>query len=336
MARQNNELLLAWSSISNEESKPGWRAISLASAGKLKLRAGRRFPENAEAVMIGFPTKRLGEAEKLPEGQGFAVERAELEDKDHLWLALTRKSGGSAEIFSTMVCDVIEALDGAVAIGADESKLMRVFIGRVASWQEFMRRGTQTLSSESEIGLIGELLILKEIIDAGVSSFVAIESWIGPIDGVQDFEIGTGALEVKSTISASSFLAKIGSLEQLDDSFRQPLFLVGVRLTQSLNGQNLPELVKAIRGKLDSNSEPDGLFTDRLISGGYHDYHAERYTRRFELREIILLEVSSKFPRLISGNVSLGVIKATYEIDIEKVPSVNLHLTDVLKILGAI
>ena len=84
MARQSNELLLAWSSMSREELGTGWQAISLVSAGQLKLMAGRRFPENAEAVLVGFPSKSLGGPEKLPEGQGFAVERVDLEDTEHL------------------------------------------------------------------------------------------------------------------------------------------------------------------------------------------------------------------------------------------------------------
>lgn len=336
MARQSNELLMAWSSISSDESRSGWQAISLASAGQLKLRAGRRSPENAESVLVGFPSKRLGVAEKLPEGQGFAVERVDLEDNDHLWLGLTRKSGGSAEIFRLMVCDVISALDHAVANGADETKLMKVFIGRVAGWQEFMRKGTQTLSAESEIGLIGELLVLHEIIKIGVSSVVAIESWVGPLDGVQDFEIGTGVLEVKSTISNSGFLAKIGSLDQLDDSLRQPLFLVGVRLKQAANGKNLPEIVKTICDELGSNSESDGLLIDRLLAGGYVDAHAESYFRKFELVEMLLLEVVDTFPRLISGKVPVGIMKTTYEIDIEKIHGENLCLTEALIRLGAI
>lgn len=76
---------------------------------------------------------------------------------------------------------------------------------------------------------------------------LALESWVGPLNAVRDFEIGTGAIEVKTTISAVGFPAKIGSLEQLDDSARQPLFLAGVRLRQGETGQNLSELVADIR-----------------------------------------------------------------------------------------
>ena len=75
MARPSNEFLLAWSSLTGSDTEPGWQAISLPSAGALQVRAGRRSPDNAEAVLVGFPTARLAAADKLPEGQGFAVER---------------------------------------------------------------------------------------------------------------------------------------------------------------------------------------------------------------------------------------------------------------------
>lgn len=336
MARPSNEFLMAWASLAGDEAAIGWQAIALPPAGPLEVRAGRRSPDNAEAVLVGFPSIRLGSADKLPEGQGFAVERADPEGNGRLWLALTRKSAGSAELFGAMSCDVVGALDDAVATGADESKLARIFIGRVGAWQEFMRKGTQVLSPEAEIGLIGELTLLRAIIDAGVSSALAIESWVGPLDGIQDFELGTGALEVKSTLSAAGFPAKIGSLEQLDDSVRQPLFVAGARLRQTASGQNLPEIVEAMRLAIKGDAEAERLLTERLLAAGYINAHADRYPRRFEHAGTRVVEVANDFPRLISGNVPAGIMKTMYEIDLDKAPGENFGVVGALKKMGAI
>ncbi len=336
MARPSNEFLMAWSSLTGADIEPGWQAISLPSAGSLQLRAGRRSPDNAEAVLVGFPTARLTAADKLPEGQGFAVERADPEDNGRLWLALTRKSAGSAELFAAMACDVVGALDDAVATGADETKLMRVLIGRVGAWQEFMRKGTQALSPEAEVGLIGELTLLRAIIDAGVPSALAIESWVGPLDGIQDFELGTGALEVKATLSAAGFPAKIGSLEQLDDSTRQPLFVAGARLRQTESGQNLPAIVEAMRLVIKGDAEAERLLTERLLAAGYIDSHSDRYPRRFEQAGTRVVEVANEFPRLTSGKVPAGIKRAMYEIDLDKAPGENVGAKGALKIMGAI
>jgi len=336
MARPSKEFLLAWSSLSGNDAEPGWQAIALPAAGLLEIRAGRRSPDNAEAVLVGFPSARLAAADKLPEGQGFAVERADPEGNGRLWLALTRKSAGSAVLFAAMACDVVGALDEAAAAGADEPKLVRVFVGRVGAWQEFMRKGTQALSPDAKIGLIGELTLLRAIIDAGLPSALAIESWVGPLDGIQDFELGTGALEVKATLSAAGFPAKIGSLEQLDDSTRQPLFVAGAKLRQTAAGQNLPEIVDAMRASIKGDAESERLLAERLLAAGYIDSHADCYPRRFEQAGTRVVEVADDFPRLTSGKVPAGIMRAMYEIDLDKAPGENVGAEGALKKLGAI
>src|SRR6218665_3406696 len=117
MARAIDKFLMACSSLSGADIDPGWRVISLPSAGPLELRAGRRSADNAEAVLVGFPSIHLARADNLPEAQGFVVERDGPEGNGQLWLALTHKSA-STELFSAMVCDVVGALDDAVATGA--------------------------------------------------------------------------------------------------------------------------------------------------------------------------------------------------------------------------
>ncbi|KAF0811952.1 hypothetical protein IGB42_03494 [Andreprevotia sp. IGB-42] len=336
MARPSNEFLMAWSSLTSADNEPGWQAIALPSAGPLELRAGRRSPDNAEAVLVCFPSAKLATADKLSEGQGFAVERADPDGSGKLWLALTRKAAGSADLFASMACDIVGALDEAIAAGSDYRKLLRVFIGRVGAWQEFMRKGSQALSPEAEIGLIGELALLRAIIEAGVAPATAIESWVGPLDGIQDFEIGAGALEVKATLSVAGFPARIGSLEQLDDSTRQPLFVAGARLRQTESGQSLPGFVDAMRQAIKGDAEAERLLSERLLAAGYIDSHADRYPRKFEQAGTRVVEVAGNFPRMTSGTVPAGIMKAIYEIDLDKTPGDNVGAEGALKKLGAI
>jgi hypothetical protein len=336
MARPSEEFLLAWSSLSSNDLAPGWQAIALPPAGTIDVRAGRRSPDNAEAILLGFPSARLALAEKLPEGQGFVVERVVSGGEALLGLALTRRAAGSAELFAAMACDVVGALDEAAAAGAGEPKLLQAFLRRVGTWQEFMRKGSQLLSPESEIGLVGELALLRAIIDEGMPVTAAIESWVGPLDGVRDFELGTGSIEVKATLATVGFLAKIGSLDQLDDSVRQPLFIAGARLRQGETGQSLPDLVAEMRDVVAGEPEAVRLLSERLIAAGYIDAHADRYVRRFTLADTRVVEVKEGFPRLTSGSVPLGVIKVAYEIDLDQAAGPSIPAADALKKLGAI
>lgn len=336
MARQNSEFAMAWSSLSGTTEDVGWRSIPISSAGPIAISAGRKFPGNEEALLVAFAATTLPAAEKLPNGQGFSVERADPHGDGRKWLALTRKSSGSPELFTAMACDVAGALDAGAIETADEPRLLRVFLGRVRAWQEFMRKGAQALSPEAEIGLIGELSILAALIIAGLPAYVAVEGWLGPLDGIQDFEIGTGALEVKSTISSIGFPAQIGSLEQLDNATRQPLYIVGARLRQTTLGKNLPDFIDATRSLISDDRPAQQYFSDRLISAGYFDVHADNYPRRFELAGTRVLEVVEGFPRMTHGTVPSGIKRAVYDIDLDKVQTGTIELATALKKLGAL
>lgn len=156
-----------------------------------------------------------------------------------------------------------------------------------------------------------------------------------PLDGIQDFEIGAGALEVKATLARNGFPAKIGSLEQLDDSVRQPLFLAGVKLQPDV-GKTLPEFVRTLRQSVNGDTEAVQLLAERLLAAGYYDAHAERYTRRFLLANINIIEVTTQFPRLTPSSVPAGIMWAMYGIDLEKTPGENIRVEEVLKQLGVI
>ena len=335
MARLNSDFEVAWSSLSGSAVAEGWRSISVGSAGPISLFAGRRFPGNVEALLAGFKSIVIPLAEQLPDGQGFSVERADPHGDGGTWLALSREESGSMELFAAMACDVASALDAAALETNDEARLLRIFLGRVRAWQEFMRKGARALGPEAEIGLIGELVILSSLIVGGLPAHIAVDSWLGPLDAVQDFEVGSGAIEVKCTISNVGFPARIGSLEQLDSAVRQPLYLAGVRLRQSSVGKNLPDFVDRAVSLVADDAQAFRVLSNRLVSSGYFSNHSDRYPRRFELAEIRVFEVTDEFPRMTHATVPVGVNRATYDIDLDKISVEVVDLATALKKLGA-
>lgn len=336
MARPSEEFLLAWSSLSCDDEASGWRVISLSSAGPVEVQAGRRSPDNAEAILFCFPTARLARAERLPEGKGFLVERADSTDQDGLTVALTRQAAGSTELFAAMACDVVGAIDDAAASFASESKLLRVLIGRVVAWQQFMSRGATPLGPEAELGLAGELYFMTVLLDLGVSPEMMLKGWVGPEDAPQDFILGDGAIEVKATMSSSGFPVKIGSLEQLDDSVASPLFLAAVRFSREGSGLCLPEMVAQVEQRLHDEAGAVDFFRERLMVAGYSAAHATQYTRRFEPKERRILSVSEGFPRLTPGSIPVGVTRALYEINLDHAGGFLADIGGALSKLGAI
>lgn len=329
MTLPSEQLALAWNSLAaSAETGEGWRSIAVSPAGAALVHAGLRFPSGAEAILVRFSASSVSTTVKLPDGGGFLVELVSLED-GFAWVALTRREAGSLDLFASMASDVATALSSCPAV--DEAKSLSTLLGRVRAWQEFMRKGGAPLSAEAEIGLFGELSLLRAILDEGLDVPTVCDAWRGPLGGLRDFEIGTGGIEVKSTLTPSGFRAKVGSLEQLDDTERQPLFLAAVRLCQIQGGQSLPDAVETTRDIIAGDLLAERLLAERLIASGYRDRHADTYTRRFKIAEVQVYRVDQRFPRLTPHSVPQGVERASYVIDIEKAdPTATVDLCHAL------
>ncbi len=148
--------------------------------------------------------------------------------------------------------------------------------------------------------------------------------------------LGTGAIEVKSTVSPSGFPATVGSLDQLDDSLTRPLFLAGVRLAMTTSGRTLPEQVGELRNTLCDELTALGILNSRLLHAGFLDAAAERYTRRFSRAGGKVLHVSDGFPRLTRANIAIEIRRARYEIDLDLVSTGDVGIEHALRELGGI
>ena len=333
--RTEDELATAWRALSGGEDRDGWRIVSIEPAGECGLHAARQFPGDEEALVVTFPDGKVPADSQLPGGRGFEVRRVEFPfaTAAQRSVVLARLPAGSLELFSMMAQDCISVLRKSELRGRG---LIDVFLRRVAAWQEFMQRESDgLLSIEAETGLVGELFIIGELLAAKLQPGYVIDAWEGPIDGIQDFALGRGALEVKASVATSGFPAKIGSLEQLDDSVRQPIFLAAVRFALQGNGQRLPDFVEGLRAGLDGTGA-SGVFEARLARSGYLDAHASEYTRAFAPVQRRLFRVDDGFPRLFAGNVSAVVRRARYELDLDLADCGTVEMNQMLEELGLI
>ena len=178
----------------------------------------------------------------------------------------------------------------------------------------------RVLSLEKQIGLLGELLVLRDLIQLGKTD--ALNSWLGPEGGEHDFKFVEFDLEVKTTISEKRS-HRIGSLSQLTPSGDRTLLLASVQLTRTTGalGFNIAELVDWIKSNSDSTWDQ---LAEKLRHCGWREDHTHLYTARFELRsEPLTFRVDSNFPRLMSETLELSeelmprISEVSYRVDLE-------------------
>jgi hypothetical protein len=329
-----DSLLVAWRALDGTGTITGWRTINIMMHGNCRILAGRHFPGNEEALLVGFSTANVPHDKHLPQGQGFHTNRLErnLMGDGNVWVSLARLQAGSLEMFTMMADDIVCFLK--VRSEESEDEVFRAFLGRIHAWQHFMDRGSLgILSPEAEIGLFGELIVLKSLLTFGVDAIDVLNSWVGPVGGIQDFLIGCGAIEVKTTISHNTFPAIISSLEQLDPSLIQPLFIAGVRLELRESGMILPEFSKILEKLLTGNRIAASMYENKILQAGLFNSHIGSYTRKFSHKSTDAYSVRDGFPRLTHESVSIEIKRVNYELDLSLTVGYRLELFDAVNIL---
>lgn len=316
----------AWRALAGGTGE-GWRTILVANLGRVRIHAGRHLPSDRQSVEFHLPDHD-GMPDTLPEGRGFSMVRIR-EPAD--LLAVTREPDASESLFELMASDLIEDIATREARG--DTRLAATLVARVRAWQDFMERGHDgILRRDAEIGLFGELTVLVRLIHAGFGPRAAVDTWSGPSHGLHDFEFGGPAMEVKSSTASKGFVARIDSLEQLDNANAAPLLLAAVAL-EAGKGRTLPDLIADVDGLLESDDVASQSFDQRLIRAGFIRNTASRYSNRYELRSVVAYTVDGQFPRLIHGNVPPGVSRARYDIDLGSVAQVPMTEEDMIRTL---
>lgn len=181
-------------------------------------------------------------------------------------------------------------------------------------WLELFGKKKGSLLDKTEIkGLIGELLLLKNkfIPEYGVE--VAVASWMGPLLGHKDFEIGDTWYEVKA-VNENAMQVTISSVEQLEAESDGHLVITRLEDCSTVNENAifLNKLVLSIIEKID-NQDALMSFRGKLDNLGYYsDPSYDNYA--FWDKGTQIYTVSEGFPRLCRNDLPVAIGNAKYTI----------------------
>jgi hypothetical protein len=131
------------------------------------------------------------------------------------------------------------------------------------------------ISEEKQIGLVGELLLFRTLLDT-YDEYTVIDWWLGPLAEERDYAFPAFDAEVKTTIGESRTHVIHGA-GQLEPSPGRSLWLVSIQMTRAggdPNGLALPGLIQEIRERLTLSRD---RFLTYLASEGWEDGDAAMY-----------------------------------------------------------
>lgn len=217
-----------------------------------------------------------------------------------------------------LLADVVE---GYVHLGSWKSSIENV----MTNFGDLLEKN-KLLSLEKQIGLIGELLVLREISEFNKEQ--AFDCWKGPEHEEHDFQLAHFDLEVKTT-SSETRSHRISNFMQLLPSNGRKLMLASIQLTRTIAGRgySLKDLTDELMIK---NQTRLPQVIRKLEQAGWKQQHANLYTARFDLRsEVAVFSVDDSFPKLVPDSLNLPgdqlsrISDLSYRINLEGISSVG-------------
>ena len=168
---------------------------------------------------------------------------------------------------------------------------------RLNRWRRLLEPGRVGLSHSQLRGLYGELWFLWTIAIPVHGAVDAVNGWNGPLGAPQDFQLGSGLVEVKAVLPGVHNVS-ISSAEQLDNG-SSPMQLAVVSLHPS-EELSLPILIANIRQVLEASLGSISEFELRLAEAGYAD-RTEYERVQFSVEQIRFYPIGDGFPRITSS-----------------------------------
>ncbi len=296
--------------------------------------AGRRRGDGLEALLLEVETSTLPAGLEIPRASGLDIQATPTvpgpTGRTCFHVAVSDQR--YRDVFATLAPDV---LDSVLAAETDADAVER-FMSRIQRWQSFLRDfDPEGLSEEAQRGLFGELWLLEQLLDEGLSGALVVSRWRGPKKDAHDFQLPAAAVEVKTTKAATPRGIRISNVKQLDDRGLPMLLLFLLQVEESASAElSLPELVDRLRTRLNEACRRE--LDDSLFRAGYSDQQfVDAAPCRYTMRRERWFHVAGDFPRLLEPDLPDGVVEVRFTVDLTACLPCQRDREDILPILKA-
>lgn len=195
----------------------------------------------------------------------------------------------------------------------------------VRNWQSAWRPLRSAMDKTVQVGLFGELLVLRSLMIPVLGS-AAVDQWSGPEFERHDFVGERLHLEVKTT-RKNRPEHEISRLDQLQVPEGRQLLFVSVRLEQSTAGTaTLATELDATINMLRTDAAALDAFMAKMVNVGWTDeMRNSGELLRFFVQGASIFPVDDDFPRFPDEFAPPpGVVSVRYTIDLANLPELDL------------
>lgn len=306
----------AWSELGKTPAVTRqYRSRLISSDMLLEIDAGLRAYDDAPCLMLQTSLP----ADALFELGGMRLSSVP-DDRGPL-LVLSLEDSSRRDLFSTICADVVCAAER-----TEKDQALNQFLARLDAWRQFLRDRRDGLSRSETIGLLGELIVLENLL---ARQSHTLDAWKSPADGLHDFQSGGHALEVKAGLGPAANIT-ISRLDQLDTTGLERLNLLHVRLVEAQGGRSLSDVLMSINDLLPSEQSRRAFENAVLRRGLLPGDEVARRAPMVQLRTIEAYSVKDDFPRLSRATLPVAIIEATYTLEVRAISAFSVDLTEVL------
>lgn len=247
-----------------------------------------------------------------------AVEQ--FQNGDVYTLRFSLENNDLLEYFCTFCQDLLDS----VKVTSEDESAYHTLRSRYYSWRQLFRPDNGRMTEAEIMGLIGELLFLRDYMIPERGIDMALESWMGPEKTHKDFSCQQDWFEIK-TISFGKESVRISSVEQLDSDIEGALIVYELeKMSPSFDGIKINQLVNSIIALLKNPSQRE-LFMAKLQLYSF-EFSNENDNLVFALKNTYKYRIDVvDFPRLHRSLLPNAITRVQYELLLSEIESFKFN-----------
>jgi hypothetical protein len=314
-----------WALLKGEGQGVAGQPLSLWSGGLVVATlAGSKTPQLVIQLKEGHSPDVAAQAHRLLKVNGLSssVENLRLNNNDAVCFVIGPSIPKFESIFYALADYLVNAIKLPKVLDPSAKSIEQI----VQEWMEFFRKPSEQTNREKILGLIGELVAIRDWIDPfGLDG----TAWTGPLGQPQDFRGKNDSIEVKVLGTRTGpTVHKISSLHQLVNPGDGKLYVLSMRVTLSATGaSSIHDLVRDVsKSSIFADQSSQANFWDSVQGLGYSE-DLEAQFSHFDLIAASLYEVRAGFPRLGPEitNADSRIFDVVYSLDFSALGEYLIH-----------